>query len=203
MIGLSATLAPGAATSAVCASLGLFEGSFRLTRRSNERPNVQFIAQKLTHGLTGYEFPDLLPLLNGGRKSVIHCDTLDLVFRVYVYLFRSQPPTADKFRRVRMYHSLCPPSYNEETVHLIDNDSYCQIIISTVAFSNGMNARKLLDSISMGFARKLDEEIQRHGRVGREDGAIARGIILMQLSSVAAAIKQLNGLLVFCVLNLL
>ncbi|KAJ7870041.1 hypothetical protein B0H14DRAFT_3440256 [Mycena olivaceomarginata] len=45
-----------------------------------------------------------------------------------------------------MYHSLCPPAYNEETTYLIDNDPQCQIVISTVAFTNGINARKLLDS---------------------------------------------------------
>ncbi|KAJ7688121.1 hypothetical protein B0H17DRAFT_1203130 [Mycena rosella] len=82
VVGLSATLAPGPATSSVCTSLGLFEGTFHLIRRSNERPNVQFIMKTLTHGLAGYEFPDLLPYLNSGRKLSIHCATLDLVFRV-------------------------------------------------------------------------------------------------------------------------
>jgi superfamily II DNA helicase RecQ len=122
VVALTVTLAPGAATSSVCTSLGLFEGAFHLIRYSNEHPNIQFIMQTLTHGLTGYEFPELLPFLNTGRKICIHCATLDLVFRVYVYIWRLQPSTANKFRRVRMYHSLCPPAYNEETISLIDND---------------------------------------------------------------------------------
>jgi hypothetical protein len=48
-----------------------------------------------------------------------------------VYIWRLQPHTADKFCRVRMYHSLCPPAYNEETIYLIDNDPLCQIVIGT------------------------------------------------------------------------
>jgi superfamily II DNA helicase RecQ len=193
VVALTATLAPGAATSSVCTSLGLFDGAFHLIRCSNERPNVQFIMQTLTHGLTGYEFPDLLPFLNTGRKICIHCATLDLVFRVYVYIWRLQPPTADKFRRVRMYHSLCPAAYNDETIHLIDNDPQCQIVICTVAFTNGINARKLLDSISLGFAKTVDIMWQEKGRVGREPETVARGVVLVQLSSISAAMKQLEG----------
>ncbi|KAJ7848272.1 hypothetical protein B0H14DRAFT_2583121 [Mycena olivaceomarginata] len=101
------------------------------------------------------------------------------------------PPT--KFRRVRMYHSLCPAAYNDETIHLIDNDPQCQIVICTVAFTNGINARKLLDSISLGFAKTVDIMWQEKGRVGREPGTVARGVVLVQLSSISAAIKQLDG----------
>ncbi|KAF8198225.1 hypothetical protein K438DRAFT_1584225 [Mycena galopus ATCC 62051] len=193
VVALSATLAPGAATSAVCTSLGLFEGTFHHIRQSNEHPNIQFIMQTLTHGLTGYKFPDLLPFLNSGRKTVIHCATLDLVFCVYVYIWRLQPPTADKFRRVRMYTSFCPPSYNEESIRLIDTDPLCQIIIATIAFSNGINAKKLLDSVSMGMLKSVDNKWQQKGCVGREAGSIARGVILVQPSSITAAKKQLNA----------
>jgi hypothetical protein len=92
-----------------------------------------------------------------------------------------------------MYHSLCPPAYNEETIYLIDNDPLCQIIISTVAFTNGINAKKLLDSISLGFAKTVDLMWQEKGRVGREPETVARGVVLVQLSSISAAIKQLEG----------
>ncbi|KAJ7447024.1 hypothetical protein FB451DRAFT_943809, partial [Mycena latifolia] len=59
LIDLSATLAPDQPTTAVCESLGLYGGNFHLIRRTNERPNVQFIIHTLQHGLAGYEFPDL------------------------------------------------------------------------------------------------------------------------------------------------
>ncbi|KAJ7490551.1 hypothetical protein FB451DRAFT_621844 [Mycena latifolia] len=53
LIDLSATLAPGQPTTAVCESLGLYGGNFHLIRRTNERPNVQFIMHTLQHGLAG------------------------------------------------------------------------------------------------------------------------------------------------------
>ncbi|KAJ7336922.1 hypothetical protein DFH08DRAFT_964878 [Mycena albidolilacea] len=92
-----------------------------------------------------------------------------------------------------MYHSLCPPAYNDETIYLINNDPQCQIVISTVAFTNGINARKLLDSILLGFAKTVDIMWQEKGRVGREPETVARGVVLVQLSSISAAIKQLEG----------
>ncbi|KAJ6449998.1 P-loop containing nucleoside triphosphate hydrolase protein [Mycena sanguinolenta] len=192
---LSATLAPGPPTASVCMSLGLFEGQFHLIRHTNERPNFQFIMKTLTHGLAGYDFPDLLPFLNSGRKVVIHCATIELVFRVYVYIWRHLPDNVDKLRRVRAYHSLGSLEYNEHTIWMIDNDPYCQIIIATIAFSNGINARTILDSITLGIVKTktLDEIWQEKGRAGREAGSIARGVVLVQLSSITAAMKQLNG----------
>ncbi|KAF7339867.1 p-loop containing nucleoside triphosphate hydrolase protein [Mycena venus] len=182
IVGLSATLAPGKDTAAVCKSLGFYGNSFHLIRRSNERPNIQFIVQTLTHGLAGYEFPDLLPYLMSGRKISIHCSTLDMVFRVYVYIWRLQPPEADKLRRTRM-----------ETIRLIDEDPHCQIIVATIAFSNGINAKSILDSISLGFSSTLDILLQEKGRAGREAGSLARGIVLVQPSMLAAAAKQVQG----------
>ncbi|KAJ7161572.1 hypothetical protein C8R46DRAFT_1283808 [Mycena filopes] len=112
VVGLSATLAPGKDTTAVCQSLGFFDGQFHLIRRTNERPNIHFSMQTLTHGLTGYEFPDLLPFLRSGRKLIIHFHSLAMLFRCYVYIWRLQPRSANKMRRTRMYHSLCTPEYN-------------------------------------------------------------------------------------------
>ncbi|KAJ6578365.1 hypothetical protein B0H19DRAFT_882876, partial [Mycena capillaripes] len=88
----------------------------------------------------------------GGRKLIVHFSTLDMLFRCYVYIWRLQPACADKMRRTRMYHSLCPPEYNEETIRRIDEDPECQIILATIAFSNGINATGILDSISLGFS---------------------------------------------------
>lgn len=135
IVGLSATLAQGTDTTAVCQTLGLFEGQFHMIRRSNERPNIQFIMETLSHGLAGYEFPDILRYIESGRKLVIHFNSLDMLFRCYVYIWRLQHPSADKMRRTRMYHSLCSPSYNEETIRRIDEDPECQIVLPTIAGS--------------------------------------------------------------------
>lgn len=187
VVGLTATLEPGSSTTSVCKSLGFFEGNFRFIRRSNERPNTQFTVQFITRGLNGDKFPDLLPYLAAGRKTIIHCRTLDQVSRVYAYIWRLQPDGADKLIRMRMYHSINPPEYNEETIRLIDDDPRCQIIISTVAFSNGLNAKSLLDSLSLRFASTFDESWQEKERVGRNPNTIGRGIIFANLRTLKAA----------------
>ncbi|KAK6992369.1 hypothetical protein R3P38DRAFT_2570403, partial [Favolaschia claudopus] len=194
VVGLSATLAPGKDTEAVCASLGLFHGCYRMIRRTNERPNIQISVQILTHGLAGYEFPDLLPFLASGRKAIIHFQSLPTLFRCYVYLWRIQPSTANKLRRVRMYHSLCPPAYNEKTIQLIDGDPRCQIILATIAFSNGINARSLLDSISLAPAKTLDILVQDKGRLARVPDALGRGIILVSKTTLTLAEKRIKSL---------
>ena len=88
---------------------------------------------------------------------------------------------------MRMYHNINPPEYNEETIRLINDDLHCQIIISTVAFSNGLNAKSLLDSLSLGFASTFDESWQEKGRVGQNPDTTGRGIISANLHTMKAA----------------
>ena len=82
-----ATLKPGLPTVSVCKSLGFFEGNFVLIQRSNKHPNTQFTIQFLTHGLNGDKFPNILPYLASGRKTIIHYQTVNQVTQlVYAYI---------------------------------------------------------------------------------------------------------------------
>src|SRR5271168_3761027 len=81
-------LSLGYRRSLFCKSLGFFEGSFTLIRRSNERPNTQFTIQFLTHGLNSDKFPDILPYLATGQKTIIHRRTVNQVSQVYAYIWR-------------------------------------------------------------------------------------------------------------------
>jgi superfamily II DNA helicase RecQ len=192
IVGLSATLQPGPDTLSVCTSMGFIAGNFIHVRRSNERPNIQFILAKLTHGLGGDEFPDLLPYVTSNRKTVIYCSTIDMCWRVAVYLWRLLPPCSDKTARVRLYHALCWSEENEETTRLLREDPRTQIVIATIAFGQGINVKTLVDSIQLGFPVSLDQEEQQRGRVGRDLTTPARGIILVQPSSIVAAEKYLK-----------
>ncbi|KAJ7903972.1 hypothetical protein B0H13DRAFT_2334986 [Mycena leptocephala] len=115
----SATVQPGAQTRNICRSLGFQKDMFHLERRSNERPNVQFLLSPLTHGLGGDYFPELLQYLKDLRKSIIYCATIELCWRVYIYLRRLLPPGPQRLRRVRLYHAMCWPDENEEIVRMI------------------------------------------------------------------------------------
>ncbi len=190
---LSATLHPGHATTSVCATLGFRPDNFILLRRSNERPNTHFSIEHLRHGVNSEAFPQLLPYLNSGRKSIIHCSTIDQVYRVYVYLWSAEPDGTDHLCCVRMYFSLSTDEYNRETIRLLDDDPYCQIVIATVAFANGINSTSLLDSYSIGAAKTLDQIWQEKGRVARSLSLIGRGIVFVQPSDVKAAENYMEG----------
>ncbi|KAJ7315512.1 P-loop containing nucleoside triphosphate hydrolase protein [Mycena albidolilacea] len=193
VMALSATVQPGAALNSICSSLGMSGDNFYLFRSSNERQNVQFIMEPLTHGVGGKIFPQLLTYLNSGRKTVIHCRTIDDVLRIFLYLWKSLPPGPHRLRRLKMYHSLRSVKENEEILRLLDEDPECQVIIATVAFANGLNAKSLLDSLSVGCADTVDQIVQEKGRVGRDPETAARGVVFYQPSSLTAAETQLAG----------
>lgn len=193
VFALTATLQPGEHTESVCDALGFRPGNYFLVRRSNERRNIHLCIEPLKNGVKSDVFPQLIPYLNSRRKAIIHCSTIDQVYRVYVYLWSMEPENTDHMRRVRMYFSLSSDEYNRETIRLLDEDPYCQVVIATVAFANGINCRSLLDSISIGAAKTLDQIWQEKGRVARLMEFVGRGIILVQPSEFKAAEKIMTG----------
>lgn len=117
----SATLEPGLPLTTICNTPGFIHRHFHEGHRTNERPNIHdhFVLQTLTHTLGGSTFPDLLPFLAASRKTVVYCATIELCWRVAVYLWGLLPPGNEKLTRVRLYHTLCWPEANEETVATI------------------------------------------------------------------------------------
>jgi len=197
ILALSATLQPGKDTESICSSLGFTLGAFYHERRSNERPNIQFIFEKLSHGLRSSEFPDILRYLSGNRKTILYCATIDMCFRVAVFLWRLLPPGPAKLKRVRLYHAMCWPDENDETTRLLRDDPECQIVIATIAFGQGFNVKPALDSIQLGVAVSVNQIEQQRGRVGRDLSQHARGVIFVQASAITAAEKYLKGTLAF------
>lgn len=194
VIALSATVEPGRSTSLICQSLGFKDPFFHLLRGSNERPNTQFILERLTHGVSGEVFPQLLPYLSTGRKTIIHCQTLDTVYRVYVYLMQFLDENDyDSLRRIRVYHSLCSEKYNKQTLAMLEMDPMCQVCIATVAFANGINVRTLLTSISLGTSSSFNLTWQEKGRVGRDPSTIAQGVLFTSPATIAKAEKYIDG----------
>ncbi|PBK88553.1 hypothetical protein ARMGADRAFT_1115907 [Armillaria gallica] len=92
------------------------------------------------------------------ESAIIHCSTIDQVYSVY-------PENTDHMQRVHMYFSLSSDEYNCETIHLLDEDLYCQVVIAMVVFANGINCWSLLDSISIGATKTLDQIWQEKGQI--------------------------------------
>ncbi|KAJ6478885.1 P-loop containing nucleoside triphosphate hydrolase protein [Mycena sanguinolenta] len=193
IMALSATVQPGPALDSICTSLGFSGDNFYMFRSSNERLNIQFIMEPLKYGVGGKIFPHLLPYLNSGRKCVIHCRTIAEVVAIFVYLWKCLPAGPHRLQPIKIYHAFCSFEDNAEILRLIDEDHECQVIIATIAFGQGMNPRKLLDSISNGMADEVDQVVQEKGRVGRDSEAACRGIVFFQPSALLAAEKHLAG----------
>ena len=193
LVALSATLNPGKQVTSIFKSLGLFGDTFHIVWLSNECKNTHMIVQPLEDSLSGNSFPQLLEYIQPGRKTIIHCHTLDQVYRVFCYLFTMLPVTCDRLRAIRMYHSIFPDAYNLETIDHIDSDPYLWIIIATIAFANRINSKCLLDSISLGIWDTMSRLLQEKGRVGWLLHLISRGIVLVQKTAFATAKKLLIG----------
>jgi superfamily II DNA helicase RecQ len=171
----------------------MFGDSFHLIRRSNERINMQLIVDPLKRTKGVSKFAKILEYLRSGRKTVIHVNTIPDAYDIYEFLWHHVPAGTSPLRRMRMYHSLCTDDYNQQTFELIDNDSDLQVVIATIAFTQGINCKLLLDSISFGFPSTLDDYIQAKGRVGRSPDVICRGIAIVSERLIANAKNTMRG----------
>ncbi|KAJ7204742.1 P-loop containing nucleoside triphosphate hydrolase protein [Mycena pura] len=168
-------------------------GTFLRGRLPSHTSDLQFVLETLKHGISGRSFPQLLPYLNTGRKAVIYASSLDIVTRIYTYLFRMEPPGVDHGRRVRQYTALCDPSFNAETLRLMETDPQLQIVVATVALANGIHCSSIDDSLSIGMPSTLSQMEQQAGRAARLPGAIGRAVVFVQKSDVTRAKNYLAG----------
>ncbi|THU83870.1 hypothetical protein K435DRAFT_870881 [Dendrothele bispora CBS 962.96] len=156
--------------------LGLKPGSFVFHRRSNRRPELQFIFRTLRHGLQGWVFQDLDWVLDGKRKTIIYCPSISLAFRIFVYLWRKSMPSDSPTRRkrFRLYCSLYSDCYNKNSRDLFIQNGDCQFLICTDALKVGNDFPNVDDVITME-PEDPEDILQKGGRAGRK-GVPARCI---------------------------
>ncbi|KAF8962189.1 P-loop containing nucleoside triphosphate hydrolase protein, partial [Flammula alnicola] len=189
LIGLTATLLSGKETTALLNTLGLAPGSFFFQRRSNIRRDVQDIYRVLRHGLAGWSFPDLDWIVEGNRKTIIYCNNFALCFRLRTYFHYKAP-----HKLVRIYNSLCFPSYNADTRRLFVNDQEMQIIIATDSLVVGIDFPNVEDVVDLD-CKHPNHGKQRKGRVGREGGTVkdGRGITYITKATMDKAKKMVEN----------
>ncbi|KAI9065080.1 P-loop containing nucleoside triphosphate hydrolase protein [Trametes sanguinea] len=193
-IGTTATLLVGKPQDTVLDTLGLRIDEFYFPRHSNIRHNVRTIFRTLTHGLGGWAFPDLRWILDGGRKTVIHCRTITLGFRVAIYLWHLCPARS-RSKRIRLYNALNWPSYNTETRDLMQHDRDAQVIVATASFMVGIDLPNIEDIVILGALQSADEHVQWEGRAGRDPELVkdARCITYTSKKTQAAARALRDG----------
>ncbi|KAE9392900.1 hypothetical protein BT96DRAFT_999944 [Gymnopus androsaceus JB14] len=99
VFSMTATMQPGPPLLSVCSTLGFSSSRFHLIRRSNKCPNTKIILETLTSAIGGTEFPQLIPYLNQCRKTVIHARTIDLSYRIFMFLFNHTPTSSNPLRQ--------------------------------------------------------------------------------------------------------
>lgn len=168
LTGVTATLPAGTDTQKITEILGLKEGSFSFTRRSNHRPELQFIFRTLRHGLQGWTFPDFDWILVGRRKTIIYCRTISSAFRLFVYLWRKvSSHYSNRRKRFRLYCSLYSNLYNKSSRDMFVNDPDCQVLISTDALKVG-NDFPNVDDVIVVEPEDPADVVQKGGRAGRK-----------------------------------
>ncbi|KAF7325215.1 P-loop containing nucleoside triphosphate hydrolase protein [Mycena kentingensis (nom. inval.)] len=193
--GISATVQPGGPTNAIRLELGLHRSNnvFEF-RYSNERPEIQFTLSELTNGLNSRTFPQLIPLLNAGRKTIIYTLSLNCLTNIFHYLCSMLPDSVNPGRRIRPYSALCDSEFNLETLRLATTDPELQIIVASVALANGIHCTAIEDAILVGMPGTLAQMEQEIGRPARTPGAIGRGFVFVQKADITKAQKYLEAI---------
>ncbi|PBK86780.1 P-loop containing nucleoside triphosphate hydrolase protein [Armillaria gallica] len=132
----------------------------------------------------------ILSFISSECKAIIHCPSIKLIYQVYLYLWHMEP---SGIHCVQMYHSLNSNEYNMATLDLLDSNPQLLIVIASVAFTNGINVKSLLNSISLTFPKTLDQAWQQEGHIGRVLEDLCHGIMLVQRSDITKAEKFIAG----------
>ncbi|KAI0055770.1 P-loop containing nucleoside triphosphate hydrolase protein [Artomyces pyxidatus] len=175
LIGATGTLPPGREYDEICRLLGLRIGTFVCHRESCERSNLRIAIHELTHSLDGFKFPDIAWVVTPGQKVVIYCLTIDLGFRVALYLWNQLPAGERRRKQVRLWNSLTSTSHNRQTLELFRDNPHCYVIVATIAFGMGMNPKNIRNAINLGVPKSLNQWLQQINRGGRDGFMEATG----------------------------
>lgn len=189
IVAVSASLTPDGDVPRIRKLLGWKPDSYYTLRLSNERPNVRTVIQELRHGLVGFAFPSVAHAVLPGEKAVIYCRSIDLSFRVAIYLWSLLEPGTYRGKRVRLFNSLTSAKHNAETMELFRDNPDTTTIVATIAFGMGVNVRNIRMIINLGLPGSVNDNVQQDGRAGR-DGSEAVAVTLVE-RSVLASIRRM------------
>jgi superfamily II DNA helicase RecQ len=190
---LSGTFQPGPLTDSICKNLGFRATNYIHIKQSNEHLNIQNNIITLTHGLGGYEFPDLMKYVTSHWKTIIFAESLELSYRIHVYLLCCLPNGSERLRRLHLYNALCWAEDNVETLCAFGEDGSCQIVISTIALAQGINTKAAEDCLQVPFLRTCNTAVQEKGWVGRDLVTPSCCISFVTPSTIQGAKKYMEG----------
>ncbi|KAG6839362.1 hypothetical protein C0991_003279, partial [Blastosporella zonata] len=178
-IGMTATLRKKP-MEAICQKLGLHQGKFHLIQRSNARRDVQIFVRTLQANTASTSFPQLNWLLHEKGKSLVFCTSIRYRFNLAAYLWHLDPIAAAQ--NIRLFNSLNEPTYNTETLKLLQGSDLSKITIATDKLSVGINVADFQTAVIID-PKDPDNLIQKGGRVGRNRSKVDNPQIIVYMSS--------------------
>lgn len=187
MIAMTATLLPGEQTERIRKFVGL-RHDYHTVQRSNRRPEIQLLFRVLSHGIEGWEFPDLRWIIDDmqQKKIIIFCTTIRGGFRVFSYLWKQlETPITIRRQQIRMYNALNWQDYNLETRELTRKPDGCRIIVATDILMVGVDFPDIDDVVIIGHPPNVNDYLQKIGRAGRDRTLVQNPRGIMYITSHA------------------
>jgi hypothetical protein len=190
MFALTATLQPKHLPS-ICRQLGFHDGKYHLVRRSNARHNIQLIFRTLKATQATERFPQLDWVLKEPGKTLIFCPTIRFGFKLAIDLWHLDPQSAVRNNTIRLFNSLNSPTYNNQTLKLLEGNQQSRITIATDKLSVGVDISDFQTVIIID-PQDLDDLWQKAGRGGRDSSKIphARVIVYILAGKMKTLIAQ-------------
>ena len=135
----------------------------------------------------------MMDALDSIAKTVIYCNSIKDVSKLYVYL-TSEVPNSVNY--CEMFHSETPKAKKEKILDdLCNEDGLLKITIATSALRMGTDVPKTNNVILYGVPQQMVKIIQEIGRIGH-DGCPALAVLLYNPYHLRTVNKEVKDLFV-------
>lgn len=179
--------------------------SFTMIRVSPNRLNIRLASikcAKLSPSILDWLVGKLRQENRQYEKTIIYCQSIENVSKVYVYLKEELGPDAyDSFKKeksacsllIGMYHRKTSERYKKRVLDdLSDVDGSCRVVVATTSLVMGIDISDLKCVIHYGSPSEIIDYIQGIGRAGR-DGSSAAAILYHSGHQLSKAMPEMKA----------
>ena len=156
----------------ICHALNMSSPEFIIV--SPDRPNISYAVVKMSNQVNVIEYFDwLLQMLQSScvqcERTIIYCQTVNqcsTLFSLFsailgskIYMHHDKPNP--KERLLEMMHARTPESVKETILNsMAHHNGHIRILICTIAFGMGVDAKGVRNIINFGPSRNLESYVQ-------------------------------------------